>query len=569
MTEHARKFRAGLFAFGIVLVFAGLLGRLLWIQIVQHQAYEAGARRAHFSELVVRGQRGTIFDRHGRVMAMSVPTGLVFADPALVQDPERTSEELAPYLGLGAAQIQKALLVRDKRFISLKSQLPIHSCQTVAQLRLPGIGWQEEDLRFYPMGPCAAQILGFVGTDGHGLEGLELLFDPLLRPEPGRAEVPVDARRRRVLPVNVKWQSGPTNGESIVLTIDMAIQEITEQELEKAWQKWRPLAAMAIVMSPRTGEILAMASRPGYDPNRFAEYPADARRNRVVTDVYEPGSVMKPFIAAAVLQEHLADRTDKIFCENGAWALSGRVIHDHHAYGWLTLQDVIAKSSNVGAAKLGVLLGDERLCSYLKLYGFDEPTGVTLPGEAKGVLRELSEWTKDSAPSIAIGHEISSTPLQLLTAYATFANGGLLVRPVIVLGTADARGRLTRFSGLQKVVRRVLTPEVAREMREEILAAVVESGTGKGAASDQYRLGGKTGTAQKLVDGRYARDKHVGSFVGFGPVSNPKLFVVVIMDEPNASGAYYGGTVAAPTVGRILERSLIYMDAASDKPHEM
>ncbi|MDP6381058.1 MAG: penicillin-binding protein 2, partial [Phycisphaerae bacterium] len=357
------------------------------------------------------------------------------------------------------------------------------------------------------------------------------------------------------------------DGRTIVLTIDKAIQSFVEIELKRVIEKYEAKGVIGIVMDPRTGEVLAMANLPAYDPNNYGDYPAEARRNRAITDPYEPGSTFKAFVAAAALAKGVVKMEEQIHCGNGVWRYRSRTINDHHPYGRLSLQDIVVKSSNVGMAKLGVRLGDERLRQAVLDFGFGSKTGILLSGENAGVVQSAQKWSYWTTTSVPFGHEIMVTPLQLVTAFSVFANGGKLLKPRIVRGILDTRGRLVAdLAGKPEVVSQVMPEPLANAFRDEVLVEVVERGTGRQCKISGYKVFGKTGTAQKLAPpgsaesgNGYSHELYVGSFIAGAPAEAPRLVVLVAVDEPNKSKGYYGGTVAAPAVRAILEQTLAYL----------
>ncbi|NOZ20297.1 MAG: penicillin-binding protein 2 [Planctomycetes bacterium] len=545
----------------MILVFGGLLTRLFWIQCVKYEKYIEYSRGIHVKRVPLPARRGLILDRNGRTLAITTEVKSVFADPKLVRDKNRTASVLAAVLGKNVHEIRK-MLDKDTRFVYIKRKISEQQAAAIARQDLPGVGFKKEDKRSYPCGLLACHVLGFVDIDNVGRDGIELLFDQLLSGKPGFREVNQDGRRNDMGGADLRHRS-PTHGYSIVLTIDSVIQEIAEEELDAACIRWQPAGASVIVMSPVTGEVLAMASRPAFDPNRFSKYPLGNLRNRAITDCYEPGSTFKPIVAAGGLAEGVVD-LDTIFnCYNGVFRYGSRVLHDHHPYSELSFHDAIVKSSNIALAQIGLAMGEEKLYRWVARYGFGKPTGIELPGEASGILRPLKKWSSFSLTSVPMGHEVAVTPIQLVRAFSVYANGGMLLMPRVVRGVADNSGkRIQKVFPVSVKVRRACSPEIARGKINPILVDVVREGTGKNARSRHYQVAGKTGTTQKLVNGRYSHSKYIGSFVGYAPAADPAVCVLVMMDEPQ--GAYYGSTVAAPSVGKIIERTLSYLGVEPD-----
>ena len=551
-----QKLRINFILWMLVFFFELLLLKLFWIQHIKHNHFSRLAQEQYRTKVKLPAERGEILDRYGRLLATSLPANSIYLDPSLATDLEATSRKLARTLGLDTKRLRKFILERrHRRFVWIKRKVSPEEGEAVKRLNLQGVGFRKEPKRFYPQGTLAAPLLGFVGLDGKGLAGLEQSFEETLRGRPGYKILLRDGRRGTIDPGLPS--KAPEHGSSLVLTIDVVIQQIVEEELTKALQEWEPNSAVGIILDPRNGQILALVSLPSFDPNNFARYPEETWVNRCVSYSFEPGSVIKPLIASAALQEGLAAPEDLFFCENGLYRTGSRLLHDHHPYGWLTLSEIIVKSSNVGMAKLGEALGAERLYGYLRAYGFGQKTNISLPGEAAGILRPLNKWTSYSVTSVPIGQEIAATPLQLIVAFCAIANDGVLPAPNVVRGIIDREGKVVK-PGSQGL-RVILEPHIARIMRCEIMRRVVEEGTGRRARLARWRIAGKTGTAQKAIPGGYSHTEFISSFIGMAPVEEPQVVVLVMIDEPRRGGSYYGGTVAAPVVARIFERLLAYL----------
>jgi cell division protein FtsI (penicillin-binding protein 3) len=563
----------------VALWSAAIAARLAALQVEHHEEYRARARSQQRMVVELEPPRGTIFDARGRELAVSVEVDSAYANPRRLQAEERVEEaarRLAPLLGRDAAELAEALSV-DREFVWLERQLDPPRAAAVAALELPGVGFLEEYKRYYPMGEVAAQVLGFAGIDQRGLEGLEHLYHDVVAGREGTQTLLRDARRGTAASPLLAG-SAPRPGASLHLTLDAAIQHIAERELAAAVEREHAAGGSVVVLDPRTGAVLALASAPLIDANRFPEYPLEHRRNRPVVDAYEPGSTFKMVTAAAALSANLLDPTDELDCEMGGITLAGVRIRDHKRFGLLTFRDVIARSSNVGAIKTGLLLGDQRLYDAVRAFGFGRPTGIDLPAESAGELSGTESWRRWPLTKayVSFGQGISVTPLQLARAFAAVANGGELLRPWVVAAVGEPRrpepppDRLPgaavalaaepsparRAAGGREVVGRPLSAATAREL-ERMLEAVVEEGTGRAAAVPGYPVAGKTGTAQKAKDGAYSPRHFVASFAGFVPARDPRLVIVVAVDEPWPS--YHGGAVAAPVFARIAEQALIYL----------
>jgi cell division protein FtsI (penicillin-binding protein 3) len=558
-------------ALGILL--AALGGWLLWIAIVSSEPLARRASQQLHMTVPIRPERGSILDRHLRILAASVEVPSVFADPFVVEDPADAAAKAAPVLGMTADELYRILAEdRNQRFVWLKRRVSPETAEAVRHLRVFGIGLAAEGERHYPNGSLAAHVLGFVGQEEQqGLEGLERMFDERLAGRKGQAYILADRRRRPIWSEPDQFVAAE-DGQHLVLTIDAMIQAWAEEAVAEAREKFHAASATAIVMDPRTGAILALANVPTFDPNRYGESPVDARRNRAVTDPSPPGSCAKPFFAAVALERNAVRLGEVLYCENGYWAAAK--LHDAgHRYGNLTFEEILIKSSNIGMAKLGVRLGNERLFEGLGGFGFGRRTGVWLPGEDPGLVYPLARWTRLSTTRIPFGQEFSATPLQLIAAFAAIANEGKLLRPKILRGVLDGRGRVVADLTEPEVVGKALDPATARKMIDRALVGVVEQGTGKACHIPGYRVFGKTGTTQKIdpETGQMSHTRYIGTFLGGAPADDPRVVVLVSVNEPDPSLGYYGGTVAAPAVKKILERTLEYLGvspsgSAPDRP---
>jgi len=549
--------RVNLFLGAFLLVFVALAGRLFFIQRYDRPRLLNCIEREQTVRVDVPARRGRILDSAMRPLALPVPTASIAIDPSLVVDRSATAAALAGVLDIHRQEFFERLVVyRRRRFAWVKRQVSAEAAEAVEGLNLPGVIIVDEAGRHYPNGGLLAHVLGFVGVDGKGLAGIEAKYDDVLSGEKGYRVYERDGTSTlRITDKSIYVP--PIDGKDVVLTVDARIQGFVEEELDAICQRYNPVSVSAVVMEPHTGYILAMANRPGYDPNNYRRTPVDARRNRAIADAFEPGSVLKPFIAAGVLDERLAGINDRFNCENGIYRVSrGRVLHDAHPYGWLSLRNVVVRSSNIGMSKVGKLLGADRMRRYLKALGFGRKTGIPLPGEASGVLRDLRKWTDYTVTSVSFGHEISVTALQLTRAFCTLANGGVALKPKLVklIVADDVEDR-----SAPDVIARVYTKDTADEMVEDVMAAVVREGTGRRAAIEEYQLAGKTGTAQKVMGGVFSHSKFVGSFVCVAPARKPRLVIVIMVNEPRAGGAYYGGIVAAPFASRIAKNALEYL----------
>lgn len=539
----------------IGLALSGVSARLAWLQIVKSGELSHMAERQYSRAVVLHAQRGPIVDRHGAPLASSTPAESLFAQPRLVGDPVRVAARLAPFVGVPHAELHGAL-TSARPWVWLRRKMPPAVAAQVKALNEPGLGFLPEPLRLYPNRELAAHVVGFEGVDG-GLEGVERAYNDDLAGTPGKAIVGRDALGREV--VTQRVLVAPAAGHGVRLTIDNTIQYIAEREIDAVFRRTRSKAAMAVVMDPRTGDILAMAIRPTFNPNTFLDVPSrDHWRNRAVTDPFEPGSTFKVILAAAAIEEGVVKPDDQIYAENGAITIAKTTIHDWKKYGWLSFGEVLQNSSNVGTIKVGLMLGRDRYYRYMSAFGFGAPTGMGLAGESRGLLRAPERWSALSLPTMSIGQEVSVTALQMVAAFGAVANGGILMQPRLVKATFDTTGRESRRVS-PKAVRQVVSPETARTLGQ-MLTSVVDSGTGHLAAIPGYAVGGKTGTAQKLdpATRRYSRAPGVLSFVGFAPVEDPRFVMLVMLDEPK--NEKWGSEAAAPVFSAIGREVLRYLD---------
>ncbi|MCP9472258.1 MAG: penicillin-binding protein 2 [Nitrospira sp.] len=553
--------------FTILLLLSGfgvVLSRLVTLQVLQAAELTAKADRQHQTTVSVEGVRGAIVDRHGKVLAMNLEVPSVYGVPTVLDSPAQTARELAPLLHVRREELERKLR-QQRGFVWLARKVDPDRRHLVERVSsIEGVGVKMEGRRFYPKGPLLSHVLGFAGMDGEGLEGIERRYEKELRGEKRAIVLQKDARGRAVFPKGLSEEPVPAPGHQLVLTIDEVIQYIAEKELEEAVARSRAKSGTVIVLDPASGALLALAVSPRFNPNAIAGLDPDRWRNRAVADAYEPGSTMKAILAAAAIEEGVMTPTALVYGEQGRLAVSNTVIHDHEKLGWMSFAQVVQKSSNVGAAKVGMALGEERLYRYLRAFGFGERTEIDLPGETAGLLKNPKEWGKRTAASVSIGQEIGVTPIQMVSAMAAIANGGILMKPYVVSEIRDAHGRLIKRV-LPSAKRRVISPETARTVTS-ILEGVVTDGTGSKAAIDGFRVAGKTGTAQK-IDPRtraYSTTKFVSSFAGYVPAEDPKLAMIVVIDEP--SGEAWGGTVAAPVFRRVGEQVLKYWGISSNEP---
>lgn len=550
----------------VLCVFAAwaliVLLRLVDLQTFRGDFYRHQADNQQQGFIVLTPRRGDILDRNLKELAISVRADSVYAQPPKVEDPMAVAQTLSPLLDLSTDSLFEELS-SEKTFVYLKRGVSIEVSRRIRDLKIEGVGTHEDTTRVYPGKDLACHVLGIVGIDHEGLEGVEYLYGKELSGSKTRIDLRVDAKR------NSFYRDTPdaaTRGNNLVLTVDSTIQHIAQAALAEGVQSTHALNGSAIVMDPRTGEILAMASYPEFDPNDYRDFSPPERRNRCILDLYEPGSTFKVITLSALLNEGLVDPDEVIDCRAGRARLGNKVYHEAgSSYGFLTVAQVIEKSSNIGTVQLSLRLGDERMHDYAARFGFGQPTGIDLPGEESGILRDTSQWSKISIGAVAIGQEIAVTPLQLIRAVAAVANGGYLVKPLIVKRIVSPSGD-TLFEA--KPERKRILKASATETAREILSLVVEAGTGTRAQLRGYSSCGKTGTAQKFIDGHYSSSRYIASFIGFAPADDPALITLVVVNEPHG-GLYYGGYVAAPVYKQIMERSLIHLGVPQDRQEEV
>ena len=524
--------------------------RLVQLQVFRHDMLVERALRQRSRTIDTHPKRGEIVDREGRVLAYSVDADTIVAVPADVDDPVETARLLCGVLECRDKQrdlIQTRLDQPRRLFAYVQRHVSVDTARRVRELDLKGIGFLKQNRRFYPNRELAAHLIGYVGIDNQGLHGLESSYDKEISGRPGRVLMQTDARNRAFSRV----ERPPTAGVTLELTIDKYIQYIAERELRVAVREHHAAGGSVVIMNPATGEILALANEPTFNPNTFSLSDAAVRRNRATQDVYEPGSTFKIVTASAALEEGVFHPDQTIDVSPGVVRFGSHRIEDVRNYGVLSFADVIVKSSNVGASKIGVELGPERLGRYVRRFGFGQTISRDFPGESRGIVYAPSRLDDSALASVSMGYNISVTPLQMAAAMSAVANGGELIEPRLVRALLSERGRL---EVQRRVIRRAITPETATTMTR-ILEDVVSRGTARAARLTGYTVAGKTGTTEKIVDGRYSETDHVASFVGFVPTTRPELTILVVVDDV----ARFGGSVAAPVFQRIAEATLRHL----------
>lgn len=542
--------------FGFAIVFL----KLVDLMVFDHEKLAERAARQYSREKTLEPQRGVIWDRQMRELATSIETDSLYAIPSKVQDTRTLSRDVARVIKASSKRLNMTLLnKKDKDFVWIKRKLDHKVSQKVSDMKdrkgYKELGLITEPQRYYPKGRTASHIIGFTNIDSKGIAGLELMYDEYLKGQVRNVSIGTDARGNR-MSGDIKEAIA---GNNLLLTVDEGLQYIVESELADAATHWKAKAAVAIMMNPMTGEILAMANKPTFDPNFAGRSRSHARRNRAITDLYEPGSTMKTILAAAALEERIINPGDTFDVSKGYIVVGGKTVHDVHRNKILSFLEVFQRSSNVGAVQIGLKLGADKYYSYIRGFGFGEKTGIDFPGEVRGLLRETRDWSGTSLAALSIGQEIGVTPLQIVRAYSAIANGGLLMKPYIVSDIISPSGKVMKRR-TPEVERRVVSRSTAEKVKDILKTVVEEGGTATKAYIKGNLVAGKTGTAQ-IFDrktGRYSRKKYVSSFVGFVPADDPKIALIVVVYEPE--GSSYGGVVAAPVFKNIIERTFAYLD---------
>ncbi len=552
--------RALVIAFMLTAWMLTIGARLVYLQISQHDWLERRAQAQQQDVIEVSPVRGLVLDRQGRELARSVDVESFFAVPGEVENIEEAATRLSPVLAVDHGEIEARLREAGeahRKFVWVARKLEAARAEKIHELKLAGIHSVKESKRFYPNGELAAHVLGFVGLDEVGLAGVEQVYNGRIRGEAGKLFLEADAHRHAYESYEV--QSRP--GQAVELSLDQMVQYRTERALASALERTRAKSGSAIVLDPHTGEILALASAPTFDPNDARNASPRARLNGALQNIYEPGSTFKIIVYAAAIERGLVRPEDHVDCQMGSITVAGRLIHDHHPFGSLTIASALAQSSNVAAIKLGLRVGDASMYDYITRFGFGARTGVELPGETAGLVRAVGRWQPSSIGSVAMGQEVGVTPVQMAAAFAALANDGVRVAPHLVREIRDPDGSVLFRAAPER--RRVISTETARTLRG-MLEGVTLNGTAKRAQLDGYTAAGKTGTAQKIdpKTKAYSKTRYVGSFAGFAPVEDPAVVIIVVIDEP--VGAYHGGDVAAPVFREIAEQILPDLNVAPD-----
>src|SRR6266480_1023124 len=563
------RIRCVVVCLGFTMLFSLFSFRLVQIQMIKHDEYAGLAAEKHVQKQIIHSQRGAILDANGDVLANNVPVQTVVADATRLNDIEVIVDLVSQTLKLPARELREKLQ-GDRRYIVIKREVPDAIANSLREkLRaqnLRGIDFERDTTRLYPNGSMLCHVIGFTDFDHRGIQGIESSVEEYLHGEDGYRYTERNRAGQEIVLYRGQ-ERAPRNGYNVRLTVDLNLQNIVENEIDAAMREYSPNKATIILMRPETGEILAMANRPSFDLNLRSEAKPEQMKNRAIIDMMEPGSTFKIVAAAAALNEHKVRPDSVLFCENGLWNYGGSALHDHRAFGYLSVRDILVKSSNIGAAKLALSVGDQKFYEYVRRFGFGERTGIELPGEINGVIRPPQTWSKISITRIPMGHEIGVTPLQMAVAMSTIANGGKLVTPRIVKSVTASDGKIVS-SVSPVVLRQVISAETAKQIGDALRGVVSDQGTAAAAAVPGFTIAGKTGTAQKVnPHGGYDHGKYVVSFLGYLPADHPEFVGLVVLDDAHTSKPElnYGGLVAGPIFSHVAEKAARYLDL---EPHE-
>ena len=551
--------RIGVVCALLVLVFTTFAWRLIHLQILQYDYFSKLAAQKHLRCQPIPAKRGRILDRNGEELAVNIPVRTVTADGTHIKDPAALAAVAAPFLEIPVEELTGRLSTK-RPYVVIKKEVAEEKAQAMIaameKARLRGLYLEEGSVRSYPNGEMLCHVLGFVDHSGHGIDGIEKSFDSELRGQDGFRWIEHDRKGLEIVTYRGQEQL-PENGSDIRLTIDMGLQAIVEKEVDAAFRDLHPAGAAAILVDPQSGEILAMANRPNFDPNKFNEAKPEEMRNRIITDMYEPGSVFKIVVASAALNEGIVSDRTRIFCENGLFSYGGKTVKDHHKAGDMSLAEILQYSSNIGSAKMSLMMKDQKYYDYVRSFGFGEKTGIPLQGEISGLVNPPRRWDMLTKTRMAFGQSVSVTPIQMIMAMSSVGNGGKLMKPRLVL----SRGEGSTPSETE-APRQIVREETSKFIATALQKVVSKEGTAPLAAIDGFTVAGKTGTAQKVgPHGGYLNDRYIVSFAGFFPAEHPRLTGLVIVDDAKiGAAANYGGLVAAPIFSHIGGRAARYLD---------
>ncbi len=559
--------RAGLVCIGLALLLSVYSARLIHLQVAKHDEYSRLAADKTARKKIIPAQRGSVTDRNGEPLASNLPVYTVVVDGSLVEDREKLADAISSHLDLPRAEVAERI-ASSRQYIVMQRRVSAEKVESLkldlAEARLKGVRFEYDAVRHYPSETLLGHVIGYLDHEGHGIQGVEKMAEPYLRGEDGFTYTARDRTGAEIVAYR-GLQRPPRDGMTVALTIDLDLQDIVERELDTAFETLKPHMATAVFLDPKTGEILAMASRPVFNPNESNTAPVEVTKNRAIIEQYEPGSTFKMVVIAAALNEKAVKPETIFYCENGRFSYAGKTLNDAHPYGKLSVHDILVKSSNIGCAKVAMLLGADTFHEYIRRFGFGERTGIGLPGEIGGTVRPRHRWTPLSITRVPMGHEIAVTPLQIAMCTSVIANGGRMMLPQLIHSVRDADGAEV-LSFKPHMLRQVITPETAAEVASAMEEVVSDRGTARRAAIDGFKVAGKTGTAQRVdPKGGYAPGKYVVSFAGFFPADNPRIAGIVVVDDARTPESMnYGGTVAAPIFSRIGEAMARHLDLQPD-----
>jgi len=560
--------RIGIVCSLLALIFTFFAWRLIYLQVLKHDYYSAKAAEKNDRKKVIPARRGRILDRNGEELAVNTPVQLVYADGSHIHDPAVVASVSAPFLEIPVKELTEKLTTKSKYVVIRKGMNDDKAHDMIRALdhaNLHGLYLEEGSVRSYPNCDMLCHVLGYVDHTGHGADGIEKMFDHELTGNDGFRWIEHDRKGREIVVYRGQEQL-PENGTDIRLTIDMGLQAIAEKEVDATYKKLHPVAATAILADPNTGEILAMASRPNYDPNHFGDATPEKLRNRAISDMYEPGSTFKIVVTSAAFNEGIVDQNTRIFCENGRFAFCGKTIKDHHGSGDLTIPEILMKSSNIGAAKIALRMPDDKYYDYVRRFGFGQKTGLPLPGEISGRVNPPNRWDKLTKSRMAFGQSVSVTPIQMVMAMSTIANGGSLMKPRLVMN----KGEGDKVES-PETIREVISKKTSSFISHALVTVLSDQGTAALARVNGFTAAGKTGTAQKISPhGGYLENRYIVSFAGYLPVENPRLVGLVIVDDaPLSESMNYGGAVAGPVFSQIAGQAARHLDLEPEAGSEL
>jgi len=550
-------------------VFTIFSARLIHLHVAKHDEYSRLAAQKHLDRQIIHAKRGMILDRNGEILATNLPVRTVFADASRIKNPEALAAVVAKHLGLEEKETLEKLYTQ-KKYIVLKREVPeeiaVALWSEMQQQNLRGIYSEQDAIRIYPNGEVLGNVLGFLNHEGKAVQGVELSMNNQLAGKNGYRFIERDRTGREIV-LYRGIEEDPEHGKNVRLTIDMGLQSIVEEELDAAYKELEAETANAVLVDPKTGAILAMACRPCFNPNEPGKARPEQMKNRTIIDMVEPGSTFKIVVAAGALNEGKVNEKTTIFCENGRFAYGGRILKDHHGYGHMDVHEILVKSSNIGSAKMALMMGGDKFYEYVRRFGFGERLGIELPGEIPGLVHPPARWDKLTITRMPMGHSIAVTPLQITMGMAVIANGGRLMAPRVIQSVEKENGEVTLKK--EPTVMRDVVPETTAQFVADALVGVTQpGGTAAFARVNGFQVAGKTGTAQKVSPhGGYAAGKYVVSFVGFMPAEDPKFVLLVMVDDAKLpSNLNYGGLVAAPIFSRIAERAARHLDLTPTMP---